>query len=403
MEQALAGVKVIDLTWHIAGPFCTKLLADYGADVIKVEMPGAGDPTRKMGPFLHNEPHPEKSGLFLYLNTDKRGITVNLKHSTGQKIVRELIREADILVENFRPGVMDRLGLSYAELEKINPRLVMTSISNFGQTGPYRDFKMSDTIAFAMGGAMSATGVPEREPVAAARNLKLHESAYMAATATLLAWYGASEDGIGEHVDLSIMQALLGSSDRRDCYLTAYAYTGNCTVRTDPARFRGRFYPNGPYPCADGWIHTIIQPPDWKAFCNAVGKEEWLSDPRFNNPNDLSLVPEVDGTFIAWLADKTKQEASEQLQSKNTICTPFNTPADIFNDRHFQERGFWVEIDHPAAGRLTYPGAPIDMTDGGYQVRRPAPLLGQHNEEIFCGWLGYSREELIRLRAMNAI
>lgn len=394
---------MIDLTWHIAGPFCTKLLADYGADVIKIEMPGTGDPTRKMGPFLHNDPHPEKSGLFLYLNTDKRGITLDLKSSAGKKIIREMIRDADILVENFRPGVMARLGLSYEVLERINPRLVMTSISNFGQSGPYRDFKASDTIAFAMGGAMSATGVPEREPVAAARNIKMHECGYMAATATLGAWFGAQNDGIGEHVDVSIMEALLGSSDRRDCYLIAYAYTGNSTVRTDPARFRGRFYPNGPYPCQDGWIHTIIQPPDWKAFCIAVGKEEWLSDPRFNNPNDLSLVPEVDGTFIAWLADKTKQEASEQLQSKNTICTPFNTPADIFNDRHFKERNFWVEIDHPETGKLTYPGAPIDMTDGGYQIRRPAPLLGQHNEEILCGALGYAKGDLVQLREMNAI
>ena len=402
-EQALSGVKIIDLTWHVAGPFCTKLLADYGADVIKIEMPGTGDPSRTMGPFLHNEPHPERSGLFLHLNTDKRGMTVNLKSNVGKKILRELIRDADILVENFKPGVMERLGFSYEEVEKINPQVVMTSISNFGQTGPYRDFKMSDTIAFAMGGAMSTNGVPEREPVAAARNIKMHECGYMAATATLGAWFGARRDGIGEHIDVSIMEALLGSSDRRDCYLLAYAYTGNCTVRTDPARFRGRFYPNGPYPCQDGWVHTIIQPPDWKAFCIAIGQEEWLSDPRFNNAFDLSLVSEVDGTFIAWLMERTKQEASEELQSKSTICTPFNTPADIFNDRHFKERGFWVDIDHPETGTLTYPGQPINMTDGGFQINRPAPLLGQHNEEILCGMLGYSKEDLIRLQQMNAI
>jgi len=220
MEQALTGVKIIDLTWHIAGPFCTKLLADYGADVVKIEMPGTGDPARKMGPFLRNEPHPERSGLFLYLNTDKRGITVNLKSSAGKKILRELIRSADILVENFSPGVMKRLGFGYKEVEKVNPRLVMTSISNFGQTGPYRDFKMSDTIAFAMGGAMSATGVPDREPVAVTRNIKMHECGYLAATATMSSWFGARRDGIGEQIDVSIMEALLGSSDRRDCYLT---------------------------------------------------------------------------------------------------------------------------------------------------------------------------------------
>jgi len=402
-DQALAGVKVIDLTWHIAGPYCTKILADYGADVIKIEMPGDGDPTRKKGPFLHNEPHPEKSGLFLYLNTNKQGITLNLKSNTGKKIIRDLLRDADILVENFSPGAVGRLGLSYEELEKINPKLVMTSISNFGQTGPYRDMKASDTITFAMGGAMSSTGVPEREPVAAARNLKMHECGVMAATATLGAWYGARKDGIGELVDVSLMEALLGSSDRRDCYLVTYAYTGFSTVRTDPARFRGRFQPNGPYPCKDGWVHTIVQPMDWPAFCRAIGKTEFLTDPRFENAFDLSLVPEVDGSLIEWLMERTKQEASEAFQAAGVILTPFNTPADVYNDPHFKGRGFWVEIDHPATGKLTYPGAPINMTEGGYQIRRPAPLLGQHNEEVYSGMLGYSREDLVLFREMGVI
>jgi len=403
MDQALTGVKVIDLTWQIAGPFCTKLLADYGADVIKIEMPGTGDPARKMGPFLHNEPHPEKCGLFLHLNTNKRGITVNLKSNAGKKILRELIREADILVENFSPGVMGRLGLSYEELEKINPKLVMTSISNYGQTGPYRDFKMSDTIAFAMGGAMSSQGVPEREPVAAAQNLKLHESAYYAATGTLGAWFGARQDGIGELVDVSIMETLMGSSDRRDNYILSYSYTGYSTTRTDPVRFRGRYYPVGPYPCKDGWVHIAMQPSDWPRYLKTVGKEEWLSDPRWSNFFDLSLLAESDGAFIEWLADRTKQEAAEIMQAAGVLCMPFNTLADLYRDPHFKARGFWVEIDHPVTGRLTYPGAPTNMMDGGYQVRRPAPLLGQHNEEVLCGMLGYSKEDLVFLRETGAI
>ena len=170
-EQALSDIKVLDLTHHIAGPYCTKLLADYGADVLKVEKPGSGDPTRKMGPFLGDEPHPDKSSLFLHLNTSKRGITLDLKTQTGKKIFRQLVKDVDILVENFSPGVMPSLGLDYKELEKITPKLVMTSISNFGQTGPYRDFKASELIIYGMGGAMNETGMFDRYPLKKAGNV----------------------------------------------------------------------------------------------------------------------------------------------------------------------------------------------------------------------------------------
>jgi len=165
INQPLSGVKVLDLSWYISGPYCTKLLADYGADVLKVEMPGEGDPARKLGPFFKDDPHPEKSGLFLYLNTNKKGITLNLKSSWGNDVIKELVKDVDILVESFSPDVMERLGLSYEDLEKINPRLLFTSISNFGQFGPYRDYKASELIIYGMGGAMNESGLPDREPL----------------------------------------------------------------------------------------------------------------------------------------------------------------------------------------------------------------------------------------------
>ena len=158
-QKALDGVKVLDLTHHIAGPYCTKLMADYGAEVIKIERPGLGDGARQMGPFYKNDPHPEKSGFFLYLNTNKKGITLNLKSTTGINIFKDLVREADIVVENFRPGVMARLGIGYDSLSEINPELVMTSISNFGQSGPYRDFNSTEIVADAMGGWMHVVGM----------------------------------------------------------------------------------------------------------------------------------------------------------------------------------------------------------------------------------------------------
>ena len=196
-DQSLSDVKVLDLTWYIAGPYCTKLLADYGADVIKVERPGSGDPARSLGPFLGDDPHPEKSGLFLHLNTNKRSITLNLKSEMGKKIFKELVKEADILLESFSPRVMPSLGLSYEELEKINPRLVMTSISNFGQTGPYRDFRLSELVLSAMGTAMYIQGVPEREPVKIGGTVIQFQVGNIAAVATIFALYGSEVRGIG--------------------------------------------------------------------------------------------------------------------------------------------------------------------------------------------------------------
>ncbi|RLC69697.1 MAG: hypothetical protein DRI26_08580 [Chloroflexi bacterium] len=201
-QQVLSDVKVLDLTWYIAGPYCTKLLADYGADVIKVERPGEGDPARKMGPFFQDDPHPEKSGLFLHLNTNKKSITLNLKSDWGRRIIKELVKGVDILVESFRPGVMARLRLDYETLEKINPKLVMTSISNFGQTGPYRDFKASEIIIYGMGGAMNQTGLTEREPLKKGLNVIQYQGGTMAAIATMMALLLADE-GIGQHVDVS--------------------------------------------------------------------------------------------------------------------------------------------------------------------------------------------------------
>src|SRR4030042_465320 len=180
-EQPLSDVRVRDLSWHIAGPACTKFFADYGAEVVKVESPDGGDPSRRLGPFYKDDPHPEKSGLFLFLNTNKRSITLNLKSATGKKIFKELVKHVDILVENFSPHVMPGLGLDYEALEKINPGLVMTSISNFGQTGPYRDFKASELIIYGIGGAMCSTGVGDCEPVKKGMNVMQHQGGAIAA------------------------------------------------------------------------------------------------------------------------------------------------------------------------------------------------------------------------------
>jgi crotonobetainyl-CoA:carnitine CoA-transferase CaiB-like acyl-CoA transferase len=402
LEQALSGIRVLDLTWYIAGPYCTKLLADYGADVIKIEKPGEGDPARKMGPFLQDDPHPEKSGLFLYLNTNKRGITLNLKSQTGKKILKELVKDVDILVESFSPGVMERLGLSFEELEKVNPKLVVTSISNFGQTGPYRDYKSSDLITFAMGGAMNSTGTQDRPPVGVTRNVKMYEAGWLAAIATAAAGYSAQKTGLGEHIDVSLMEAQLGSTDRRDTHLLSYAYTGFTTPREDLTTARWTVVSSGYLRCKDGWVLVICPPVMWPKMCRALGRPELLNDPRFQNLYDLTYASDIDGILAEWLSTRTKQQAAEEMQAAGVAVTPINTPEDVVKDPHLNARGFWVKIDHPVVGEVTYPGAPMDMSEGGFQVRMPAPLLGQHNVEVY-GKLGYKREDLVRLRATGVI
>ena len=403
-EPALSDVKVLDLTWHIAGPYCTKLLADYGAEVIKVEQPGEGDPARCMGPFLGDDPHPEKSGLFLQLNTNKKGITLNLKSATGKKLFKELLREADILVESFRPRVMPSLGLSYEELEQINPKLVMTSISSFGQTGPYRDYEASDTIIYGMGGAMYFTGIPEREPVKLGGTIIQYQVGNLAAAATIMALYARDVLGRGQWVDLSAFESQAGSIDRRGSDLVAYQYCGDADMRATALR---RTYPYGVYPCKDGYFDLagggIVM---FHRTARMIGMPELTKDPRFSTPVGLAdphNKQDFDGEyFLPWLLQRTKREVWAAAQQCTILSGPIFTIDEVLADPHYKARGYWVEIEHPVAGKLRYPGQPFRMGENPWRLRRPAPLLGQHNEEVYAG-LGYSKEDLVKLREMGVI
>ena len=402
-EQALSDVKVLDLTWYIAGPYCTKLLADYGADVIKVERPGEGDPARKMGPFFKDDPHPEKSGLFLHLNTNKRGITLNLKSEWGKRVIKELVKDVDILVQNFRPGVMAGLGLDYESLEELNPKLVMTSISNFGQTGPYRDFKASELIIYGMGGAMNECGLIEREPLKKGGNVIQYQGGTMAAVATMMALLVAREGGIGQQVDVPLMETQLGTIDRRMAHLLAYQWNKATTARRDPRELV--VYPMGTYPCADGYFELAAIGMLWPCVGRMLDMPELVDDPRFSNviaqqmPGHKEQFEEI---WYPWIVERTKKEVIAKGQEAGVLCGPINNMEEVVNDPHWRERGFWAEIDHPVTGRLTYPGRPIKADGMPWVMRRPAPLLGQHNEEVY-GRLGYSKEDLVRLKERGLI
>ena len=403
--NALAGIRVLDLTHYIAGPHCTKLLADFGADVLKVERPPAGDPARRAGPFYKDAPHPETSALFLHLNTNKRSITLNLKSAEGHRIARRLAQRADVLVENFRPGVLARLGLDVATLHSLNPRLVVTSLSNFGQTGPYRDLRAAEITLAAMGGPMNVTGHRDHQPLKLGGNVVQYHAGAVAAYATLLAVY-AVEGGRdrGEHIDISIYETQAGFRDRRTTYLTAFAYTGE-TGRRPEAGIRPGM---GVRPAADGYVNIFAGGrARFTRFLRMIGREDLIDDPRVQNPVLLpqhpELAREIEESYLVWLMAHPKREAAAIAQQHRLLAAPVNEIRDVVEDPAFVARGAFETIDHPFTGPLRYPGRPFLMSATPRPPARRAPLLGEHTVEILCDELGYARADVGRLRAQDVI
>ena len=407
LDQPLVDIKVLDLTHYIPGPYCTKLLADFGAEVIKVEKPGTGDLARRMGPFPDDVPHPEKSGLFLHLNTNKLGVTLDLRTDTGQKILKELVKDIDILVENFRPGVMASWGLSYEELCKVNPNLIMTSISNFGQNGPYRDFKGTELTLFAMGGRMNSFGLPDREPLKLGGVQHQYQAGNCAAMATMFAYYGRRYGDVGsQYIDVSIYETIMASYNSRMQNLTTYAYTGERVVRLSDS---SAGYPIGWFPTKDGYVNITGNTYMWPRTAAMLGHPELADDPRFAKEGQFN--PDSCDEFLTtmwypWLMERTALEAVEEAQKHGLLAAVFNTIDRVVEVEQFKVRGFFQEVAHPEAGKFTYLGAPFGPYKAArdwWRIRYPAPLLGQHNEEIYCGRLGYAKEDLLRLCEQHII
>ncbi len=403
VEQALAGVRILDLTHYITGPFCTKLLAGYGADVVKIEKPGVGDPARRLGPFYQDEVQPEKSGLFLYLNMGKRGITLNLKHPMGVDIFKELVKKADIIVESFRAEVMARLGLDYETLERLNPKLVMISISNFGQTGPYRDYKISELVLRGMGDQMISSGRADREPMKTGETISMYQVGVVAAVGTVGAFLGSVFQGVGQHVDMSMMEALtVGGPNQKNTCLIAYQYCGEEEPRL-LAEMAG--YPFGAWPCQDGYFNIFGGRMYWDRIVKMLGEPEFLEDSKWTTPAaqaDPYLKEEFEAFFLAWAMQHTKQECMEIAQKYRVPCVAVQDISEVADSTHFNERGFFVELSHPVVGKLKYPGRPFIMSESPFQVIRPAPLLGEHNHEIYAE-VGYSGEDLAHLAEWGVI
>ena len=406
VEQALSDVRVIEVCHYIAGPYCCKMFADYGADVIKIEKPGSGDGTRRLRPFARDDPHPEKSGVFLNLNTNKRGMTLNLKNETGNKIFKELVKTADVVIESFRPGAMDKLGLGYSVLEKINPKLVMTSISNFGQDGPYRDFAMSELTINAVSGFMASCGLPQREPLKRGENAESYQAGLTAFVATMGALFVSRFQGEGQYVDVSIMETMLGSVDNGARDKVSYVYSGELLERHDPRVSSHSIMPECILPCKDGFVQWRASPPWWPRYLDMLAggdekKREEL-ELRFPDLYDLSKLDESWAICLQWSMERTKQELMEEAQKYRVPCMKVSTPEDLVEDKHFKAVNFFIELEHPVAGKFFYPGVPVKLKGCPAQVTRPAPLLGQHNEEVL-GELGYSKDDQLKLSEAGVI
>ena len=403
MPAALEGISVLDLTHCIAGPYCTKLLAGFGADVLKIEPPG-GERGRRMSPFFQDEPGPDSSLTFAYLNSGKRSLTLNLKSAEARDIFLSLLRETDVLVENFAPRVMPALGLDYQALREIAPHLVMVSISNFGQTGPYRDYKAADIVEYALGGLMYIFGAFDREPLKHAFNQAQFKAGTGAASATLMALYhqrmsGGRESGQGQHVDVSIQEAV--ASGLRDV-VNNYTYTGAIRRRQpnhsgDLQRLRAT---------ADGYLLPnpgLGSGMNWGNFVEFLDLPE-LDDDRFRTPSARLVNAEELGRILdEYFSRQNKYERFYGSHERRFIFGVIQSAEEVMKDPQFAHRDFFVDLEHPVMGELRMPGAPFEMGSTPWQSGGPAPSVGQHNHDVLTDVLGLNDEQLSRLRSEGII
>ncbi len=396
--QPLEGMRVLDLTRAMAGPFCTMMLGDLGADVVKVERPGRGDESRGWGPPFVGKPYgpyPGESAYFISANRNKRSITLNLKKPEGQDIVRRLATKSDALVENFRTGVLDRLGLGYEQLRRVNPRLVYCSISGYGSTGPYAAHPGYDFIIQAEGGFMGITGPEEGPPSRSGVPIIDITAGMFSATAILAAFRTRDATGEGQHIDLSLLETQVA-------LLTNVA--SNTLVGGMEHRRLGNAHPNiAPYeafPARDRWFALAAgNERQWAILCQVLGRPDLKEDPRFadNNArvaNRPALREVLDEEFRVrdasdWLAE---------LRQAGLPCGPINTIPEVFDHPQAEARSLTLEVDHPTAGLVQFPGFPYKFSSTPAQVRLPPPLLGQHTEEVLGNVLGFSTSEVARLR-----
>jgi benzylsuccinate CoA-transferase BbsE subunit len=406
---ALGPYRVLDLTGEL-GFMCGKMLGDLGADVIKVEPPG-GDPARALGPFYHDERHPDRSLYWFALNTSKRGVTLDLEKPDGRALFAALVRTADFVIESFPPGYLNGLKLGYDDLARINPAIVMTSITAFGQTGPYAHYRASDIVGVAMGGLMWLCGDPDRAPLRIRPQQGYFQASIQAVVATMLAHHYRVRTGEGQHVDVSMQEAVTWTLiptrqwwDLHHVILT----------RAGPGRPSGRRRIRVIFPCKDGYVAVFgvvgRELPTLAAWLREEGMEQDLDGAYWTElaaagtgaatQEDLDHIATVIEPFVR---RHTKQELYEEGQRRRIIVFPVNEPADFFQNPQLAARDYFVRVEHPELGAaITYPGAPFKMHASPWRIHRRAPLVGEHNREVYAE-LGIDADRLADLIAAGVI
>jgi crotonobetainyl-CoA:carnitine CoA-transferase CaiB-like acyl-CoA transferase len=402
MAGALHGISVLELGELVSAPYCGKLFADYGADVLKVEPPG-GDPSRTWGPYPGDAPHPEKSGLFFFLNTNKRGVTLDPSTPRGRDLARRLAAQADVVVENHKPGALAAWGLDYPTLAAANPDLVMISITPFGQTGPYSDWLGTDLNAFHLSGASSRyCGRPGEPPLEHGTFAADFYGAVTAATWGLAAVYGRGRVGGGQHVDVSCAEAIaatfVGGQNIGGC-----AQDGKFERRTGVGMPLGA--PATILPCKDGHVWMLaLEPGQWNGLARVMGNPEWMTVDIFQDmyqraQNADAIYP----LLVEWTMEHGKREIMDRCQAEGVPVTAVFTVAEAAEHPHLAARGYLTEVEHPALGRVRNLGAPFKLPASPSAAPRPAPLLGQHNAEVYGERLGLDPAALTSLQRDGVI
>ena len=391
-QGALAGVRVLDLSRVLAGPYGSMLLADLGAEVIKVEQPGSGDETRTIGPYYQDD----MSAYFIGVNRNKKSIVLDMKNEQGRRVFHDLVKVADIVWDNYRPGVLKRIGADYATLRAINPRIISCSISGFGQDGPYRDLPAFDLIVQAMGGGMSITGDPQGEPARSGIPIGDLAGGMFAAYAVVSALYQREKTGAGQQVDISLLD---GQVSLLTYILQNYVIGGAVQGRVGSGHVS--VVPYGAFKARDIYFVIASYGSDkfWKLICTVIGRDELAEDPRFKTNDDRNnhrqqLNDLLNGVFTA----KTADEWVTLFREAGIPCGPINAIDKVFDDPQVRARNMIVETEHPRAGRMTIIGNPIKMSAQTDQSFTPPPDLGEHSEAILRDLLGYTAERIEALQ-----
>ena len=390
MSGPLEGTKVLSFGRMLSGPFATMILSDLGAEVVKIEAPKMGDLARFAGPFVE-----KVSSYFLSINRGKKSITVDLKREGASKVVFDLVKIADILLENFRPGVMERLGFGYDAVREVNPRIIYASLSGFGQDGPYAQRPAFDMIAQGMGGVMSITGEPGRPPVRLGTSMGDIGASLFTCISILAALHEREKSGQGQWIDVAMLDSQVALCENA---CARYFATGEI-----PGPLGSRhplFTPFQAFPTRDGYVVVVAQlPDDWNRFCEAAGRKEWVTDPRYCS---LEARLENYGEFIeemnALMRTRSTEEWITLLDAHRVMCGPVNNIEEVVRDPHVNHRGMFVDVEHATAGRLKVVGTPMKFSRTPCRIEKASPELGQHTQEVLASWAKLTKEEIEELK-----